>query len=86
MVSKVRERFHSLTAFDFETGETFDWTVQACAFGYRDSIFKHALRDRAVILDVTFALPKQWQPNLRYTDVAQELATRGISDRQPRST
>jgi UDP-N-acetylmuramate dehydrogenase len=76
---EVKDRFHSLTAFDFETGETFVLDHRACAFGYRDSIFKHALRDRAVILDVTFALPKQWQPNLQYADVAQEIAARGIA-------
>jgi UDP-N-acetylmuramate dehydrogenase len=76
---EVKEHFHSLTAFDFETGDTFVLDRRACAFGYRDSIFKHALRDRAAILDVTFALPKQWQPNLQYADVAQELAARGIA-------
>ena len=76
---EVKERFHSLTAFDFETGEIFMLDHRACAFGYRDSIFKHGLRDRAVILDVTFALPKQWQPNIRYADVAQELAARDLA-------
>jgi UDP-N-acetylmuramate dehydrogenase len=76
---ELKERFHSLTAFDFDTGETFVIDRAACAFGYRDSVFKHALRDRAVVLDVTFALPKQWQPNLQYTDVAQELAARDIA-------
>lgn len=50
-----------------------------CAFGYRDSVFKHALRDRAVILEVTFALPKRWQPNLRYAELAAEIAARGIA-------
>lgn len=76
---EVKELFHSLTAFDFETGEIFVLDCQACAFSYRDSIFKHALRDRAVILDVTFALPKLWQPNIRYADVAQELAARDLA-------
>jgi UDP-N-acetylmuramate dehydrogenase len=76
---ELKERFHSLTAFDFDTGETFVLDSKACAFGYRDSVFKHALRDRAVILDVTFALPKHWRPNLQYADVAQELAVRGIA-------
>lgn len=75
---EIKDRFHSLTAFDFNTGETFALDRAACRFGYRDSIFKHALRDRAVILDVTFALPKQWQSSTKYADVSQELATRGI--------
>jgi UDP-N-acetylmuramate dehydrogenase len=80
---ELKDCFHSLTAFDLDTGELFKLDRDACQFGYRDSIFKHALRDRAVILDVTFALPKQWNPNIRYADVAQELAARGIDAPAP---
>lgn len=76
--SEMAECFHSLQAFDFETGELLTLSRADCAFGYRDSIFKHSLRDRAVIVDVTFALPKQWKPNLRYAELAQEVAA--ISD------
>lgn len=76
---EVGDLIHAVTAFDFETGETFILDKAACAFGYRDSIFKQRLRDRAVVLDVTFRLPKQWLANIRYADVAQELAQRGIA-------
>jgi len=72
--SEIADFFHSLHAFDFETGEVLVLTREDCVFGYRDSIFKHALRERAVILEVSFALPKQWQPNLRYAELAQEVA------------
>ncbi len=75
---EISECFHALTAFDFDTGETFMLTREGCEFGYRDSVFKHRIRDRAVILDVTFALPRNWKPNIRYADVAQELAARRI--------
>lgn len=76
---ELEERFESLRAFDFSSGETVVMNRAACRFGYRDSAFKHALRERAVILDVTFSLPKRWTPTLRYADVAQELDRRGIS-------
>lgn len=76
---EVKDHFHALTAFDFDSGETFVLDRNACRFAYRDSIFKHELRDRAVILDVTFAFPKQWVPNLQYVDVEQELAQRKIA-------
>ena len=76
--SELKDCFHQLTAFDFATGELLTLDRAACEFGYRDSVFKHGLRDRAVILDVTFALPKQWQPNLRYAELAQEIAARGL--------
>lgn len=77
---EIKDSFHSLTLFDFETGEQQVLDKAACMFGYRDSVFKHRLRDRAVVLDVTFALPKQWQANLRYADVTQELAARAIDE------
>lgn len=77
---EIKDRFHALTIFDFETGETAVLDKTACAFGYRDSVFKHGLRERAVVLDVTFALPKRWQANTKYADVAQELTVRGITE------
>ena len=81
--AELADRFQALTAFDFETGETQTFDRADCGFGYRDSVFKRALRDRFVILDVTFALPKRWQPNSAYADVAQELAARGIARPTP---
>jgi UDP-N-acetylmuramate dehydrogenase len=77
--SEIRDVFHSLTAFDFDSGELLTLNRAACRFGYRDSIFKHELKDRAVILDVTFALPKRWQPNLAYAELAREVEARGIA-------
>jgi len=74
------ELIESVTVFDFESGATFILPRAVCAFGYRDSIFKHALRDSHLILAVTFALPKAWAPNTRYAEVAQELAARGIAE------
>ena len=59
---------------DMETGDIVTLDRTACEFGYRDSVFKHRLRDRAVILDVTFALPLHWQAALEYAELRQELA------------
>lgn len=81
---EVKDRFHSLTAFDFIDGKTFTLDNAACRFAYRDSVFKQELRDRAVVLDVTFALPKQWQANMNYADVMQELSLRQIIVPSPR--
>jgi UDP-N-acetylmuramate dehydrogenase len=78
--SELAEFFHSLTAFDMTSGELLNLSKADCAFAYRDSIFKHALRDRAIILEVRFALPKSWQPNLLYAELAAELASRGIAN------
>jgi UDP-N-acetylmuramate dehydrogenase len=75
---EVKDCIHAVSVFDFATGEIRTLDNTACGFGYRDSVFKHALRDRAAVLNVTFALPKRWQPNSRYADVAQELTARGL--------
>ncbi len=76
------DRFHALTAFDLQSGETVRFDHAACRFGYRDSVFKQEgwhLDGRFVITDVTFRLPKRWQPHTGYVDVATELAARGIA-------
>lgn len=77
------ERFHALTAFDMQTGETVRFDRTACRFGYRDSVFKQEgwhLDGRFVITDVTFRLPKRWQPLTGYADIARELAAQNITE------
>ena len=76
--AELKDCFHALTAFDFASGELFRLDKDKCEFAYRDSVFKHRLRDRTVIVDVTFALPRQWEPNTGYTELAKELAARGV--------
>ncbi|NVM80089.1 UDP-N-acetylmuramate dehydrogenase [Duganella sp. SG902] len=68
---EIKDVFHSVTVFDPASGETRVMDTAACRFGYRDSVFKHEGR-HLIILDVTFALPKQWTPNLRYAELAAE--------------
>jgi UDP-N-acetylmuramate dehydrogenase len=41
------------------TRDTQILSRDGCHFGYRDCIFKHGLRDRVVIIDFSFALPRQ---------------------------
>jgi UDP-N-acetylmuramate dehydrogenase len=81
---EIRDCFHSLTAFDFVTGELKIFQRQDCAFGYRDSIFKSGEQNRYVIVDVSFALAKQWQPRLAYGDVAKYLQDRDIAAPTPK--
>lgn len=71
---ELADCFHALQAFDFDSGQVLTLTREACAFAYRDSIFKQALRDRVAIINITVALPKRWQANLRYVELADALA------------
>ena len=89
---ELQDRFDSLDAMDLQTGQIFSLNAAQCAFGYRDSIFKHSslsnadkgqqalgLKDRALILRVRFALPKLWKPVLGYADIDKKMAESGIS-------
>ena len=80
---EVAERFHALAAFDMQRGESVRFDRAGCRFGYRDSVFKQEgwhLDGRFVITDVTFRLPKRWQPLTGYADIERELAAHGITD------
>ena len=75
------------------TGQVFTLTAEQCAFGYRDSVFKHGapvtpieregvqplgLAGRAVITHVRFRLPRPWKPELGYLDLERRRAEAGI--------
>ncbi|MDB5990445.1 MAG: UDP-N-acetylenolpyruvoylglucosamine reductase [Herbaspirillum sp.] len=80
---EIKDILHSLTIYDFISDEISTLHNADCEFAYRDSIFKHALRSRAVVLDVTFALPRQWQPQIGYAELAKALAAGGSSQPTP---
>jgi UDP-N-acetylmuramate dehydrogenase len=84
--AEIKDVFHSLTVFDPASGALREMRAADCRFAYRDSVFKHADGQGLIIVDVTFALPAAWQPNLRYAELAQALdgvaapSARQISD------
>lgn len=77
--AELQETFHALCAFDFETGKIRVFNRQDCRFAYRNSLFKEEKAGRYAIVTVTFALPKQWQPNLSYPEVASRLSGRQVA-------
>ncbi|MBY0453730.1 MAG: UDP-N-acetylmuramate dehydrogenase [Burkholderiaceae bacterium] len=95
---ELQDRFHSLDAVDLTTGQSFTLNAAQCAFGYRDSVFKHApaqpghsgslprgmgLAGRAVITRVRFSLPKCWKPELSYTELARRSTESGHATATP---
>ncbi len=79
---ELQDVFDSLDALDLRSGEVFTLDAARCAFGYRDSVFKHdsgmGLQDRALILKVRFALPKVWKPVLGYADIEKMRQQEGV--------
>jgi UDP-N-acetylmuramate dehydrogenase len=76
---ELKDRFESLDAVDLVTGRTSTLWPEICAFGYRDSVFKHALAGRSVITRVRFRLPKPWQPVLGYLELERKMQETGVS-------
>ncbi len=74
---EIKDVFAGLTALDRETGELRDFDLQACAFGYRDSLFKRN-PGRWLILRVRFALSQALQAHLDYGPVRQRLSEQGV--------
>ena len=60
-----------------ESGSMLTLDAAHCEFGYRESVFKHALKGRVVITAVEIALTRTPQPHLGYGDVEREVAARG---------
>ncbi|WP_426100841.1 UDP-N-acetylmuramate dehydrogenase [Massilia sp. TSP1-1-2] len=83
--TELKDVFHALTVYDLNQGVLREMDAAACRFGYRDSVFKHAQGAGLVIVDVTFALPTDWQPNLRYAELAQAVAAAGLGAPGPQA-
>ena len=85
---ELQDRFESLDAMDLTTGQAFTLNAAQCAFGYRDSVFKHTssagatttsgavgfgLAGKAMITRVRFSLPKAWKHVLGYADIEKKM-------------
>ncbi|MEP7138800.1 MAG: UDP-N-acetylmuramate dehydrogenase [Caldimonas sp.] len=75
---ELSDRFESLDAVDLVTGRSVTLGPHTCAFGYRDSIFKHALAGRSVVTRVRFRLPRPWRPVLGYLELQKKIQETGI--------
>jgi len=76
---ELQDRFESLDAVDLVTGRSVTLGAAICAFGYRDSVFKHSLAGRTVITRVRFRLPKAWRPVLGYLELERKQNETGIA-------
>lgn len=75
---EVKDVFESLEAWHLEQQQVVTLRADDCQFGYRESIFKQAWKNKAVILSVTFRLRKQPLFHTSYGAIEQELSSMGI--------
>lgn len=73
--SEVKDTLSRVEVLDTETGNIQVLGGDECAFGYRDSRFKHDAR--FIILSVSFNLHKSAEPNLGYKDLVA-VRTQGV--------
>ncbi|MGS2722083.1 UDP-N-acetylmuramate dehydrogenase [Paraglaciecola aestuariivivens] len=86
---EVEQFIQHVDYFDLVQQEHKQLTKSECQFGYRDSIFKGALANQALITAVTFEIPKQWQGVVHYGELqklhnpsAQDLFNQVVKIRQ----
>jgi UDP-N-acetylmuramate dehydrogenase len=79
---EIAETVDSVMTIDTQTGQPREFTNSDCAFGYRDSVFKHggnAARDRYAITRVRFRLSRKFTPRLDYGELKQALQSAAIA-------
>ena len=80
---EVRDFIHAVHAYEPATGTLHRLGREACAFAYRDSVFKQA-PDRFIVTAVEFALPRTPALRLDYAGLGDELRAMGIHVPTPR--
>ena len=74
---EIAETLVSVDCLDRTTLEHRTFTGRDCAFGYRDSRFKRADRERYVMLAVTLRLARDQRPRIRYLELQRSVAGLG---------
>jgi len=77
---ELKDVFESCRAFEIATGQIKTFSKEDCQFGYRESVFKLALKGQYIITSVKFKLSLTPNLNVSYGAIGQELANRGIAE------
>lgn len=77
---EIKDVFESCEALNRDTKEVEVFTKDTCQFGYRESVFKQAKKNRYIILSLTLRLTrKQHQLHMSYGAITAELAAMEVS-------
>ena len=77
---EIESVFDSLQAYIIDDKSWQSFSRDECNFGYRESIFKRALKDKALIASVTFRLSKKPNFNTSYGAIEAELERMNVQD------
>jgi UDP-N-acetylmuramate dehydrogenase len=77
---EIKDVFSSLEALNRESLEIEKFNPEKCQFGYRESVFKHELKDKYVISSVVFRLKKEPEFQTEYGAIKETLEASGVKE------
>ncbi len=75
---EIQDIFWDLEAWHIKENKQVIFTLNDCAFGYRESVFKRKLKGQFVIMSVTFRLRKKPVFHTSYGAIQQQLEKMGV--------
>jgi UDP-N-acetylmuramate dehydrogenase len=69
---------HGVRGYSLDNDAFIELSAAECQLGYRDSIFKHALRDRFIITEIVLQLRARFEPVLTYPALRDNLQGQAI--------
>lgn len=76
---ELKDVFYELEAVELSSGEIHSFGLDACRFGYRDSIFKQELKGKYFISSLTLRLSQKPVFNTAYGDIQKILGDKPLS-------
>ena len=77
---ELKDIFYELEAYHLTEKKIVKFSLQDCAFGYRESVFKKKYKGEFVIVNVTYRLNKVPKFNTSYGAIEQELQQMGVTE------
>ncbi|MCX6310455.1 MAG: UDP-N-acetylmuramate dehydrogenase [Bacteroidetes bacterium] len=77
---ELKDVFYELEAFHMHENYISKFSAEDCKFGYRESVFKHELKNQFFITSVTFRLSKNPTFNTTYGAIETEMKAMGVKD------
>ena len=77
--TEIKDTFVSCETMNIITQEIKTFSKEDCHFGYRESVFKHEVKDQFIITSVVFKLTKHHHKiNTSYGDITKELEKQNV--------
>ncbi|MBA3705171.1 MAG: UDP-N-acetylmuramate dehydrogenase [Bacteroidetes bacterium] len=77
---EIKDTFYELQALNVLNGSLSTFNNTECKFGYRESVFKHELKNKFMITSVMYKLRKKPVFNTSYGAIEKELEVMGIKE------